>query len=100
MPFLFEDIAALSEALQGPVRETMASAAEDAGFQLIGTYSSGIRHLMTKQPIEGIEDLEGLKIRTMQQPMHVETFRAFGANPTPMAYSALYGDMQRGVVAG
>lgn len=100
LPFMFKDIAALSEALQGPASEMMASAAEEAGFQLIGTYSSGIRHLMTKQPIEGIDDLEGLKIRTMQQPMHIETFRAFGANPTPMAYSELYGALQSGVVDG
>src|SRR5690606_25727784 len=65
-----------------------------------GSYSSGIRHLMTKKDIQGIEDMENLKIRTMQQPMHVEAFRAYGANPTPMSYSELYGALQSGIVDG
>lgn len=100
MPFMFKDINALSKALEGPAMPIMQASAKDSGFQLIGSYSSGIRHLMTKKSINGIEDLAGLKIRTMQQPMHVEAFRAYGANPTPMAYAELYGALQSGVVDG
>lgn len=100
MPFMFESIDALSEALDGPARELMREAAEASGYKLIGTYSSGIRHMMTSKPIGTIDDLANLKIRTMQQPMHVEAFRAYGANPTPMAYSELYGALQSGVVDG
>lgn len=100
MPFLFTDIASLREALDGPAKEVMQRAARDAGLQLVGTYSSGIRHIMTNKPIETLADLEGMKIRTMQQPMHIETFRAFGANPTPLAYAELYGALQSGVVDG
>ena len=96
MPFMFKDI----KALEGPAMPIMQASAKDSGFQLIGSYSSGIRHLMTKKSINGIEDLAGLKIRTMQQPMHVEAFRAYGANPTPMAYAELYGALQSGVVDG
>lgn len=100
MPFMFESIDALSEALDGPAKELMREAAEASGYKLIGTYSSGIRHMMTSKPIGVIDDLANLKIRTMQQPMHVEAFRAYGANPTPMAYSELYGALQSGVVDG
>ena len=100
MPFLFENIAELKTALGGPVREMMQESADKTGFQLIGSYSSGIRHLMTSKPIDSIDDLANMKIRTMQQPMHVEAFRAYGANPTPMAYSELYGALQSGVVDG
>ena len=101
MPFMFGDIMAMSAAVEQPAaKEAMQSAAEDAGFELIGTYSSGIRHMMTKKPIENYEDVSGLKLRTMQVPMHVSTWRAFGANPTPLAYAELYGALQSGVVDG
>ena len=100
MPFMFENIAVLSRKMEGPAKALTYEAAENAGLQLIGTYSSGIRHMMTSKPIAGIEDLADMKIRTMQQPMHVAAFRAFGANPTPMAYAELYGALQSGVVDG
>lgn len=100
MPFLFPDIATLSTALEGPAKDMMDASATGSGFRLIGSYSSGIRHLMTKKQINTIADLANLKIRTMQQPMHIEAFRAYGANPTPMSYSELYGALQSGIVDG
>ncbi|TKT74414.1 TRAP transporter substrate-binding protein [Aquamicrobium sp. LC103] len=100
MPFMFENVAALSKALEGPAKGMMQNAATASGFQLIGSYSSGIRHLMTKKDINSISDIANLKIRTMQQPMHVQAFRAYGANPTPLAYSELYGALQSGIVDG
>lgn len=100
MPFMFPDVATLSTALTGPAQEKMREAAAGSGFRLIGSYSSGIRHLMTKKEINTIDDLANLKIRTMQQPMHIEAFRAYGANPTPMAYAELYGALQSGIVDG
>ena len=100
MPFMFADISALSQALEGPAKPLMQEAALSSKLKLIGSYSSGIRHMMTKKGINSMEDLAGLKIRTMQQPMHVDAFRAYGANPTPMAYAELYGALQSGVVDG
>lgn len=98
MPFLFQDVATLSAALEGEAKPLIRQSASNSGIRLIGSYSSGIRHLMTKKDIESIDDLANLKIRTMQQPMHIEAFRAYGANPTPLAYSELYGALQSGVV--
>lgn len=101
LPFLFTSIPALSEKLEDEtVYSAMETSAENAGFELIGVFSSGIRHLMTKEPVESIADLQNLKIRTMQNPIHVDAFRSFGANPTPLAYSELYGALQSGVVDG
>lgn len=100
MPFMFENVAALGKALESPAKPLMQASAKAAGYQLVGSYSSGIRHLMTKKDIKAIGDLANMKIRTMQQPMHIEAFRAYGANPTPMAYSELYGALQSGVVDG
>ncbi|WP_146591147.1 TRAP transporter substrate-binding protein [Puniceibacterium confluentis] len=99
MPFLFPTIPALGEKLDANF-DLLESSANAAGFELLGVFSSGIRHLMTSKPIESIGDLAGMKIRTMQNPVHVEAFRAYGANPTPMSYSELYGALQAGVVDG
>lgn len=99
LPFLFPSIPSLGEKVDANF-DMMEDSANGAGFQLLAVFSSGIRHLMTSEPVETIADLEGMKIRTMQNPSHVEAFRAYGANPTPMSYSELYGALQSGVVDG
>lgn len=101
LPFLFQDAEQMDRALSDP--EVIAAAQEALnaqGFHLITFFSAGTRHIMTKTPIEEISDLQGLKIRTMQNPAHVDTFKAFGANPTPLAYTELYGALETGVVDG
>lgn len=101
LPFLLTSIPALSAKLEDEdVYTAMESSANNDGFELIGVFSSGIRHLMTKEVVESIDDIKNLKIRTMQNPIHVDAFRSFGANPTPLAYSELYGALQSGVVDG
>jgi len=100
MPFLFKDMAHLDKAVSGPAFDELKAPAQKKGFRLLGIYSSGIRHIMTKEPIAKIEDLKGRKIRTMQNPIHLEAFKAFGANATPLAYNELYGALQTGVVDG
>ncbi|PTW44520.1 TRAP transporter substrate-binding protein [Rhodovulum kholense] len=101
LPFLFKDAEQMDRALSDPA--VIAKAQEilgEKGFHLITFFSAGTRHIMTKTPIETMDDLAGLKIRTMQNPAHVDTFKAFGANPTPLAYTELYGALETGVVDG
>lgn len=100
MPFLFKDMDHMSRVVSGPVFDELKPGVQKKGFRLLAIYSSGIRHIMTKQPIAKIEDMKGLKIRTMQNPIHLDAFKAFGANATPMAYNELYGALQTGVVDG
>lgn len=101
LPFLFTTIEALSSTVEKEeVYDMMEASANGAGFELIAVFSSGIRHIMTKEPVSDIADIADLKIRTMQNPIHVDAFAAFGANPTPLAYSELYGALQSGVVDG
>lgn len=52
------------------------------------------------KPVNAIGDLKGLKIRTMENPLHLEAFKAFGANPMPMAYSELYTALEQHVIDG
>jgi tripartite ATP-independent transporter DctP family solute receptor len=101
LPFLFRDRGHMYEVLDGPVGEELAEAVGERGFHLLGFFEAGIRHIMTTgRPVESIDDLRGLKIRTMQNPAHVAAFNAFGANATPLAYGELYGALQSGVVDG
>ncbi|MGO4852325.1 TRAP transporter substrate-binding protein [Phaeovulum sp. W22_SRMD_FR3] len=99
LPFLFPSVSGLGEKVDAHM-DLMEADANAKNLQLIAVFSSGMRHLMTSKPVNSMEDLAGMKIRTMQNPVHVEAFRAYGANPTPMSYSELYGALQAGVVDG
>jgi len=100
MPFLFRDDKHMTQVLRGPVLKEMDDIVAKKGIRLLGVYAAGVRHIMTKEPINAMEDLKGKKIRTMQSPYHVAAFKAFGANATPLAYGELYGALQAGVVDG
>ena len=100
MPFLFKDVAQMDRAVSGPMFAELVPVVQKKGFRLLGIYSSGVRHIMTKEAIRSMDDLKGKKIRTMQNPVHVDAFKAFGANATAMSYGELYGAIQVGVVDG
>jgi len=101
MPYLFRDAGHMDAALNArEVYDYVNEVLGKKGFRLIGFFSAGTRHIMTKKPIDSIQDMAGMKIRTMQNPAHLESFRNFGANPTPLAYSELYGALETGVVDG
>jgi tripartite ATP-independent transporter DctP family solute receptor len=101
MPFLFRDQEHFDKALRGPVADSINEAAAARGFRVLGLFSAGVRHIMTSgRPVNSVADLKGMKIRTMQNPAHVATFNALGANATPIAYGELYGALQTGVVNG
>lgn len=102
MPFMFNGPAHMDRALRddeivGKINQALGK----KGFRLLGLFSAGTRHIMnSERPIFSIKDLEGLKIRTMGNPAHVDAFNQFGANATPLAYDELYGALQTGVVDG
>lgn len=100
LPFLFRDREHMYKVMDGPIADELDQAMAEKGFKLLGFFEAGIRHIMTSKPIESIDDLKGLKIRTMQNPVHVASFNAFGANATPLAYGELYGALESGVVDG
>jgi tripartite ATP-independent transporter DctP family solute receptor len=79
----------------------LLSKLENAGYKGFGLCGYGFRHITNNiRPITQISDLSGMKIRTMQTPIHLSVFRALGANPTPMSYSELFSAMQQGVIDG
>lgn len=100
MPYLLRDYAHLDRVARGPVMGELREACLRRNFRLVGLYSSGIRHLMTRDPVRSFEELRGKKIRVQQNPVHLAAWQAFGANATPLAYGELYGALQVGVVDG
>jgi tripartite ATP-independent transporter DctP family solute receptor len=101
LPFLFDGPAHFDAVLDSSIGEGLALAFETRGLHLLGYFDAGERHIMTTEgPVEGLEDLAGLKIRTMENRLHLATFEAFGANPLPMAYGELYTALEQGVIDG
>jgi len=100
MPFLFRSEDHMLKVLRGPVLGEINNIVAKRGIRLLGVYNVGVRHIMSKKPVENFSDLEGLKIRTMQSKYHMAAFNAFGANATPISYAELYSSLQTGVVDG
>ena len=101
MPFLFESNEHFHAVMDSPLAWDYASVLEEQGFHLLGFMSHGVRHILTNErPIHSMEDMKGLKIRTMENPAHLDVFSAFGASPLPMSYSELYTSLETGVIDG
>jgi tripartite ATP-independent transporter DctP family solute receptor len=101
LPFLFDGPEHFDAVVDGSIGRSLAPAFEGRGLHLLGYFDVGERHIMTaERPVEGLEDLRGLKIRTMENRLHLATFKAFGANPLPMAYGELYTALEQGVIDG
>ena len=60
------------------------------GLRILGYWIGGWRDVYGSKPINGLADLKGLKIRTLQTRVYVELFKAFGAIPTPIAWPEVY----------
>jgi tripartite ATP-independent transporter DctP family solute receptor len=101
LPFLFPDFKTAFRALHGDLGKKLEPVIEGLGFKPCGYMSNGTRSISNnRNPIFTPDDLKGLKLRTMQNPMHIAVFKALGANPTPLSYSELYTALQQGVVEG
>jgi tripartite ATP-independent transporter DctP family solute receptor len=101
LPFLFENRDHFYAVLDSEIGENLRPAFEKRGFHLLGYFDAGVRHVMTvEKPVNAIGDLEGLKIRTMENPLHLAAFKAFGTNPMPMAYGELYTALEQHVIDG
>lgn len=90
-PFLFNNHQAAIKFLDGTGGESINKAMQKQDVRIIGYGVNGFRHVANnRNPIHKPEDLKGLKIRTMENPIHIATFKLLGANPTPMNFGELY----------
>ncbi len=99
LPFLFKSKEAAYKALDGEFGERLNKLLVAKNIVNLGFAEGGYRHITNNlRPITKPEDLKGIKIRTMENPLHIATFKAFGANPTPMAFGELFTALQQGTV--
>lgn len=100
-PFLFNDSEQAQEILDGEIGTQIAEGMEDIGFKVLGFPENGFRQLSTANTeVHSPADLKGLKIRVMESEVHIATWKALGANPTPMAFSELFTALQQKTVDG
>ena len=101
MPFLVKDRAHLNRIEHAIFWPMIHPAIEAKGYQVIGFWENGVRHITNNvKPVNTPADLQGLKIRTPKSTWRVKMFSAWGANPTPMAFSEVFVGLQTGVIDG
>lgn len=101
LPFLMPDDAAMKRVADGDVGRKLLKALDKANLHGVNFWGAGFRHMTNNvRPITGPDDLKGIKMRTLQAPAILATYRTFGANPTAMAFTEVYNGLQQGVVEG
>ena len=101
IPFLFRDYAHARSTLDGPIGQEMLKKFDAKGIKALAWAENGFRHMTnSKVSVKGPDDLKGLKMRTMENPTHIQAYKGFGIIPTPMAISEVFTALQQGTVDG
>ncbi len=101
IPFLFRDKAHARAVLDGPIGQEMLTKFESKGFKALAWGENGVRHMTnSKRAVNSPDDLKGLKMRTMENPVHVAAYKGFGIVTTPMAFPEVFTALQQGTVDG
>lgn len=100
LPFIFKNNEQADATLDGPLGQEILDSLERTGIKGLAFSENGFRNLTNNtRPVNKVEDVKGLKIRTMEAPMHVKLWRLIGANPTPMAWP-INTELQQGTIDG
>lgn len=101
MPYLIKDRAHMKRVVAALGDKVFTPAAKAKGVLLLGTCENGFRHITNNvKPIVKPEDLAGIKLRVPQGEWRVKMFRAYGANPSPLAYGEVFTALKTGVMDG
>lgn len=101
LPFLFNSYKEAYAALDGPMGKKMEELALAKNFFILSHWDHGFRHITNSvRPIQTAADLKGLRLRTPEEFVNIETFKTLGAGVTPMPFGELYLALQQKVVDG
>ncbi|HRO13802.1 MAG TPA: TRAP transporter substrate-binding protein [Paracoccus sp. (in: a-proteobacteria)] len=102
MPYVIMSQDDAEKLTQGEIGQSLIDQTiEDAGVRILGWGYSGFRVLTnSKKPVQTVDDLKGLVIRVPKNEIMIETYKAWGVDPTPMAWSETFAALQQGVVDG
>jgi tripartite ATP-independent transporter DctP family solute receptor len=101
LPYLFDSYEHWEKVVDGEVGEEMAKLVNDKSnndFKIVGYWSAGVRHYYGKKPIEKMEDLKGMTIRTQTSGVVADYWKQVGTIPTSIAWGELYQALQQNVV--
>lgn len=101
IPFLYRDEDHWRTVLDGNVgREIADQITAETDVRVLAFYGGGKRQIVSTEPLESLEDLEGLKIRTNPTQPLIVAWEALGADPTVMEWSEIYTGLQLGAIDG
>ena len=101
LPFLFRDPKHAYKVLDGSIGQKLMADLESQGWKGLAFGERGFRNLTnSKRTVNKPDDVKGLKIRVMQNPVYVDSFKALGANAVPMAWTEVLTALQQGTVDG
>ena len=101
LPFLFSSPEHAHKVMDGPIGESFFQEMEKLGWKGLAYGERGFRNLTNnKRPIKKPDDIKGLKIRVMQNQIHIDSFTALGANAVPMAWTNALTALRQGTIDG
>ncbi|MEK0084618.1 TRAP transporter substrate-binding protein [Benzoatithermus flavus] len=101
LPFLFAKPEEADAIMDGPIGQRLAGMLPEKGLVGLAYWELGFRNLTNnRHPVTKAADIAGLKIRTLQSPIFIDTFNALGANAVPLPFPELYTALETGTVDG
>lgn len=101
LPFQFDDAAQVDAVLDGPAGRALLDSLADKGIVGLDYWDNGFRHITnSRHPVETADDIDGLKIRTMQNELYIDMFNGLGANAIPMPVNELFTALETRTVDG
>ncbi len=100
LPFIFKSVPHMFRVLEGEAGEAIGNAMSEAGLKPLAWVDAGARSFYSQKPINTPADVEGLKIRVMNNDLYTSMIAAMGGNPSPMAFSEVQQALKTGVVDG
>ena len=99
IPYLYRDVDHFKKMWYGPMGDKILTTVGDAaGFKILGPMNRGARIVTSKVPFKNLAELKGLKIRAPNIQVYIETWRALGAAPTPLALTETFTAIQQNTV--
>jgi len=101
LPLLFADSKEADAVLDGAFGKRLTAKLPEAGLVGLGFWENGFRHVTnSRRPIHNVDDLAGLKLRVIQNPLFLDTFNTLGANAVPMPWPEVYPGLEAKAIDG
>ena len=101
LPFMLNTSQEADAVLDGPFGQNLLTKLPERGLIGLGFWENGFRQVTnSRRPVNRAEDFSGLKLRVIQNPLFIETFRTLGANATPLPFPEVYTALEQRVVDG